>query len=193
MEVNFIIVSLYAYLLGSIPFGLFLTKIILKKDIRKVGSGNIGATNVFRTGKKSIATLTLFLDMFKGYAAVFLTTEYFYDFYLYSALICLIGHIFPIWLKFSGGKGVATFLGILLAFSYKYFIIFILSWIILVIIFRYSSLASMCSSLSILIYEYFFLKKDLILFLFICFIIILFAHRKNLQQLINHKEKKIFK
>ena len=193
MEVNFIIVALYSYLLGSIPFGLVITKIFLKKDIRKTGSGNIGATNVLRTGKKYLAALTLFLDSLKGYAAVFITTETFQDLYLYSAFFCLVGHIYSIWLKFKGGKGVATFLGIIFALSYDYFIIFILSWLILIVIFKYSSLSSMCSVLSVLIYDYFFIEKNIMLFFTISFFLIIYTHKNNLRQLINKKEPKIFK
>ena len=193
MEVNFIIVALYSYLLGSIPFGLVITKIFLKKDIRKTGSGNIGATNVLRTGKKYLAALTLFLDSLKGYAAVFITTETFQDLYLYSAFFCLVGHIYSIWLKFKGGKGVATFLGIIFVLSYDYFIIFILSWLILIVIFKYSSLSSMCSVLSVSIYDYFFTEKSIMLFFTISFILIIYTHKNNLRQLINKKEPKIFK
>ena len=193
MEVNFIIVALYSYLLGSIPFGLVLTKIFLKKDIRKTGSGNIGATNVLRTGKKYLAALTLFLDSLKGFAAVFITTETFQDLYLYSAFFCLVGHIYSIWLKFKGGKGVATFLGIIFVLSFDYFIIFILSWLILIVIFKYSSLSSMCSVLSVLIYDYFFIEKNIMLFFTISLILIIYTHKNNLYQLINKKEPKIFK
>ena len=193
MEVNFIIVALYSYLLGSIPFGLVITKIFLKKDIRKTGSGNIGATNVLRTGKKYLAALTLFLDSLKGYAAVFITTETFQDLYLYSAFFCLVGHIYSIWLKFKGGKGVATFLGIIFVLSFDYFIIFILSWLILIVIFKYSSLSSMCSVLCVLIYDYFFIEKNIMLFFTISFILIIYTHKNNLHKLINKKEPKIFK
>jgi len=193
MEVNFIIVALYSYLLGSIPFGLVLTKIFLKKDIRKTGSGNIGATNVLRTGKKYLAALTLFLDSLKGYLAVFITTETFQDLYLYSAFFCLVGHIYSIWLKFKGGKGVATFLGIIFVLSFDYFIIFVLSWLILIVIFKYSSLSSMCSVLSVLIYDYFFVEKNIILFFTMSLILIIYTHKNNLRQLINKKEPKIFK
>ena len=193
MEVNFIIVALYSYLLGSIPFGLVITKIFLKKDIRKTGSGNIGATNVLRTGNKYLAALTLFLDSLKGYAAVFITTETFQDLYLYSAFFCLVGHIYSIWLKFKGGKGVATFLGIIFVLSFDYFIIFILSWLILIVIFKYSSLSSMCSVLCVLIYDYFFIEKNIMLFFTISFILIIYTHKNNLHRLINKKEPKIFK
>ena len=118
MDINLLIVAVYSYLLGSIPFGLILTKVFLKKDIRKVGSGNIGTTNVLRTGKKSLAIATLTFDLLKGYISVYFTLLYFDSLASYAALICFIGHIFPIWLKFKGGKGVATYLGVILALSY---------------------------------------------------------------------------
>ena len=146
-----------------------------------------------RTGKKYLAVLTLFLDSLKGYAAVFITLETFQDLYLYSAFFCLVGHIYSIWLKFKGGKGVATFLGIIFVLSYDYFIIFILSWLILIVIFKYSSLSSMCSVLSVLIYDYFFIEKNIMLFFTISFFLIVYTHKNNLHQLINRKEPKIFK
>ena len=143
---NLIIIASYSYLLGSIPFGLILTKIFLKKDIREVGSGNIGTTNVLRTGNKILAITTLILDLLKGYLSIFITLIYFENQISFSALICLIGHIFPIWLKLKGGKGVATYLGIILAISYKFFIIFVISWIILSLLFRFASLSSIIST-----------------------------------------------
>ena len=149
MDINLLIVAVYSYLLGSIPFGLILTKVFLKKDIRKVGSGNIGTTNVLRTGKKSLAIATLTFDLLKGYISVYFTLLYFDSLASYAALICFIGHIFPIWLKFKGGKGVATYLGVILALSYKFFLIFGISWLVLLFIFRFASLASMISSLII--------------------------------------------
>ena len=137
MNIDLIIVAIYSYLLGSIPFGLVLTKIFLKKDIRTVGSGNIGTTNVLRTGNKFLALGTLALDLFKGYISVYITIFYFEDLISLSALICFIGHIFPVWLKFKGGKGVATYLGIILALSNKFFLIFIIAWISLSLLFRF--------------------------------------------------------
>ena len=98
-------VFVYSYLLGSIPFGLIITKIFLGKDIRKVGSGNIGTTNVLRTGKKSLAAATLLLDVLKGYISILITYIFFSDLIYLSALTCFIGHVYPIWLKFRGGKG----------------------------------------------------------------------------------------
>ena len=192
MEINLIIVTLYSYFLGSIPFGFILTKIFLKQDIRETGSGNIGATNVLRTGNKFLAILTLVLDFLKGYLTIIVTLKYFNDLILLSALICLLGHIFSIWLKFKGGKGVATYLGILLALSVNYFLIFIIVWFSILLIFKYSSLSSILSTFGILIYEYFFLENNILSFLFISFIIILYAHRSNILKLISKTETKVF-
>ena len=192
MDINLIIVTLYSYFLGSIPFGFILTKIFLKQDIRETGSGNIGATNVLRTGNKFLAILTLVLDFLKGYMTIIITLKYFNDLILLSALICLLGHIFSIWLKFKGGKGVATYLGILLALSVNYFLIFIIVWFSILLIFKYSSLSSILSTFGIFIYEYFFLENNILSFLFISFIIILYAHRSNILKLINKTETKVF-
>ena len=190
MDINLIIVAVYSYLLGSIPFGLVLTKIFLKKDIREIGSGNIGTTNVLRTGKKSLAVTTLMLDLLKGYFSIIITFTYFENLISYSALICFIGHIFPVWLKFKGGKGVATYLGVLIALSYEFFLIFGISWLIISFLFRYASLSSIVSSLTVFIYSYLF-KNNFFLILFIFFIIILYTHRENIVRLKNSKESKI--
>ena len=192
MDIDLIIVTVYSYFLGSIPFGFILTKIFLKQDIRETGSGNIGATNVLRTGNKLLAILTLVLDFLKGYMTIIITLKYFNDLILLSALICLLGHIFSIWLKFKGGKGVATYLGILLALSVNYFLIFIIVWFSILLIFKYSSLSSILSTFGILIYEYFFLENNILSFLFISFIIILYAHRSNILKLISKTETKVF-
>ena len=190
MDINLIIVAVYSYLLGSIPFGLILTKIFLKKDIREIGSGNIGTTNVLRTGKKSLAIATLLLDLLKGYFSIIITFIYFENLISYSALICFIGHIFPIWLKFKGGKGVATYLGVILALSYKFFLIFGISWLVISFLFRYASLSSIISSLIVFVYSYFFIYNfSLILFVF--FVIIIYTHRENIVRLKNSEESKI--
>ena len=190
MDINLIIVAVYSYLLGSIPFGLVLTKIFLKKDIREIGSGNIGTTNVLRTGKKSLAVATLVLDLLKGYFSIAITFIYFDNLISYSALICFIGHIFPVWLKFKGGKGVATYLGVILALSYKFFLIFGITWLVLSFLFRYASLSSIISSLIVFIYSYFFINNfSLILFIF--FVIIIYTHRENIVRLKNSEESKI--
>ena len=190
MDINLIIVAAYSYLLGSIPFGLVLTKIFLKKDIREIGSGNIGTTNVLRTGKKSLAIATLVLDLLKGYFSIIITFTYFENLISYSALICFIGHIFPVWLKFKGGKGVATYLGVILALSYKFFLIFGITWLVSSFLFRYASLSSIISSLIVFVYSYFFINNfSLILFIF--FVIIIYTHRENIVRLKNSEESKI--
>ena len=190
MDINLVIVAVYSYLLGSIPFGLVLTKIFLKKDIINIGSGNIGTTNVLRTGKKSLAVATLVLDLLKGYFSIIITFTYFENLILYSALICLIGHIFPVWLNFKGGKGVATYLGVILALSYKFFLIFGISWLVLSFLFRYASLSSIISSLIVFVYSYFFINNfSLILFIFA--VIIIYTHRENIVRLKNSEESKI--
>ena len=190
MDINLIIVAVYSYLLGSIPFGLILTKIFLKKDIRELGSGNIGTTNVLRTGKKSLAIATLLLDLLKGYFSIVITFIYFDNLISYSALICFIGHIFPIWLKFKGGKGVAIYLGVILALSYKFFLIFGITWLVLSFLFRYASLSSIISSLIVFVYSYFFINNfSFILFIF--FVIIIYTHRENIVRLKNSEESKI--
>ena len=190
MDINLIIVAVYSYLLGSIPSGFVLTKIFLKKDIREIGSGNIGTTNVLRTGKKSLAVATLVLDLLKGYFSIAITFIYFDNLISYSALICFIGHIFPVWLKFKGGKGVATYLGVILALSYKFFLIFGITWLVLSFLFRYASLSSIVSSLIVFVYSYFFINNfSLILFIF--FVIIVYTHRENIVRLKNSEESKI--
>ena len=191
MNLNITIIFLYSYLIGSIPFGLIITKIFLKKDIRDIGSGNIGATNVLRTGKKSLAVLTLLLDVFKGYFVVHFTSIYFNNFVYLSALICFVGHIFSLWLKFKGGKGVATYVGIILALSFKLAIIFAISWLMILFLFRYSSLSSVISTLFIFLFSLSINSYSLSSYLFMVFIIILFTHRENIVRLKNKTENKI--
>ena len=194
---------LFSYASGSIPFGLILTKLFYGKDIRKLGSGNIGATNVLRTGNKTLAIITLILDALKGYIPVMLTLNYFPEFIQLSALMSFLGHLFPLWLKFKGGKGVATYLGILIAISTQLSILFIFSWIIVSLIFRYSSVSSMFSSFTVLIVSVirdsvnnainpvFDTVNNINVLLFVLFILIIFTHRKNIFNLKNKKEKKI--
>ena len=191
MNLEIIIVLFYSYFLGSIPFGLIITKIFLNQDIRNVGSGNIGTTNVLRTGKKSLAIATLILDILKGYLSVIITLKYFNDLIYFSALICFIGHIFPVWLKFKGGKGVATYLGIILALSFNFGIIFGVTWLLISFIFKYSSLASMIAALTVFAFSIILNDNTLSIFLFITFIIILYTHRENIIRLKDSKETKI--
>ena len=143
----------YSYFLGSIPFGLILTKIFLNKDLRDIGSGNIGATNALRTGKKSLGAFTLLLDGFKAYVTISITFIYFPDYIYLSSLLCILGHIYPVWLKFKGGKGIAVFLGVLFGLSIKLAILFIICWVLILYITKYSSVSSLVSTGVIFLYS----------------------------------------
>ena len=140
MTIEIILVFTASYLSGSVPFGLILTKIFLKKDLRKIGSKNIGATNVLRAGSKTIAVFTLILDISKGIIPILITKEYFADLIYLSSLAAFLGHIFPVWLKFKGGKGVATYLGIVFVLSLELSIIFCIAWVLVSVITKYLSL-----------------------------------------------------
>tara|TARA_Y100000590_G_C15165325_1_gene805196 strand:- start:13 stop:594 length:582 start_codon:yes stop_codon:yes gene_type:complete len=185
------LVFLLSYLSGSIPFGLITTKLFLNKDIRKIGSKNIGATNVLRAGNKFIASLTLFLDVFKGIAPLLITNYYFPNLIYLSALMAFLGHIFPVWLKFKGGKGVATYLGIVFVLSLKLGLFFCLSWILILFITKYSSFSSIISALIIFLISFLENNFELNSFLFITFVIILYTHRQNIVRLKNKTEDKI--
>ena len=138
---------LFGYLLGSIPFGLVLMRAAGGPDVRTIGSGNIGATNVLRTGRKGLAAATLICDMLKGTVAVVAATYYVgHDAALAAGLGAFIGHLFPVWLKFKGGKGVATYIGVLLGLYWPAAIVFGLIWILVAVLFRYSSLAALIAS-----------------------------------------------
>jgi len=191
MNLDIAYVFIYSYLLGSIPFGLIITKFFLGKDIRNIGSGNIGTTNVLRTGKKSLAAATLILDILKGYISILIAHKYFIELIYLSALICFIGHIFPFWLKFKGGKGVATYLGIILGISFSFGVVFGLAWLLVAIIFRYASLSSIIGSMSVWIYSIFMDNDIQTNLLFIIFIIIIFTHKDNIIRLKNSNENKI--
>ena len=186
-----LIVGLYSYLAGSIPFGLILAKIFLKQDIRQSGSGNIGATNVLRTGGKLLGLLTLILDGLKGYIAVLVTMKYYQDYIFLSALLSFLGHLFPIWLKFKGGKGVATYLGILFAFNILLPLVFIVSWLVIVFISKFSSLASLVSTLIVLIVNIFLKGLDQSVILFLFFVLIMYSHKTNIGRLKTGTENKI--
>lgn len=188
MELLFI--SFFCYLLGSIPFGYILTKIILKKDIREIGSGNIGATNALRTGNKLIGYSTLILDILKAVIPLLYLKFYYLDYIYLGSLCAFIGHVFPVWLKFKGGKGVATYLGILFCINYLFGLVFITMWITIFLIFKYSSLSSILAALSIPIFHFFYLNNDNYYFFIILFILIFYTHRQNVKRLINNTESK---
>ena len=191
MTFEIFLVFIFSYISGSIPFGLILTKLFLNKDIRKIGSKNIGATNVFRTGNKLVAVLTLLLDIFKGVVPIIITSYYFQNLIYLSGLLAFLGHIFPVWLKFKGGKGIATYLGILFVISFKLGLIFCLTWIIVALITKYSSLSSIVSALVIFLISVYQNNLELNFFLFFVFVIILYTHRQNIVRLKNKKEDKI--
>jgi glycerol-3-phosphate acyltransferase PlsY len=186
---DYIITALVSYLFGSIPFGYLFTKILLKKDIRNVGSGNIGATNVLRTGNKLLGYLTLVLDIAKAVVPVIFIKLNYPDLVYISALCAFLGHLFPIWLKFKGGKGVATLVGILLSINIYYAIIFGTVWILTFVISKYSSLSSLFASISIPIYLL-IIDKGNIIFFIIMFVLIFYTHRENIKRLINKEESK---
>ena len=191
MTTEIFTVFIISYFSGSIPFGLILTKIFLNKDLRKIGSKNIGATNVLRTGNKIVAGLTLFLDISKGIIPILVTKEYFTDLIYLSSLAALLGHIFPVWLRFKGGKGVATYLGIIFILSYNLGVIFCVSWILISIASKYSSLSSILSTMIVFIVSFFNNNFELTSYLFITFIIILYTHRQNIVRIKNKSEDKI--
>ena len=188
MEILFI--GIVCYLMGSIPFGFILTKIFLKKDIRDIGSGNIGATNVLRTGNKLIGYLTLALDITKAIIPVIYVKINFPELIYIASLCAFLGHVFPIWLKFKGGKGVATYVGILFSINILLGVVFISCWIITFLISKYSSLSSIIASLSVPIYL--LIKGDIgtVIFFIIMFVLIFFTHRENIKRLKNKEESK---
>ena len=176
--------------MGSIPFGLILTKIFLNKDIREIGSGNIGATNALRTGNKLIGYSTLILDIAKAIIPVIFVKINYPDLIYIASLCAFLGHVFPIWLKFKGGKGVATYVGILFSINLLLGIIFAASWGIIFLMFRYSSLSSIIGSISIPIYILITDQISNAIFFGIMFVLIFFTHRENIKRLKNKEESK---
>ena len=184
------LIGIISYLMGSIPFGFILTKIFLKKDIREIGSGNIGATNALRTGNKTIGYLTLFLDILKAVTPIVYVKIFYQDFLYVASLSAFLGHVFPIWLKFKGGKGVATYIGILFAINFYFGIIFIISWFVTFGISKFSSLSSLVAAASIPIYLLILNQFEQLIFFIIMFVLIFFTHRENIKRLKNKEETK---
>ena len=197
MEVNLLYFILASYLVGSIPFAYILTKIFGYGDIREIGSGNVGATNVLRTGGKGLAITVLLLDIFKGFLPVAFFSYFYINKFELSEIIfftcfTVIGHIYPIWLKFKGGKGVATYIGFIFGIDYILGVIFILFWLIIALIKKYSSLASILSLLTIPIVSYFLSYNYNVIIIFILLsIIIIIKHFSNIKRLLNKSENKI--
>ena len=187
---EFLTIGIVSYLMGSIPFGFILTKFFLKKDIREIGSGNIGATNALRTGNKLLGYSTLLLDVLKAVIPILYVKINFPELIYISALCAFLGHVFPIWLKFKGGKGVATYVGILFSLNIILGLVFGICWLIIFFITKYSSLASLVGSLSIPLYVLILDRTENVLFFGIMFILIFFTHRENIKRLKNKEETK---
>ena len=184
------LIGIISYLMGSIPFGFILTKIFLNKDIREIGSGNIGATNALRTGNKTLGYSTLILDILKAVIPVIYVKVFYQDFLYIASLCAFLGHVFPIWLKFKGGKGVATYVGILFSINFYFGIIFAISWFITFFISKFSSLSSLVGAASIPVYLLILTQFDQVIFFTIMFVLIFFTHRENIKRLKNKEETK---
>ena len=187
---EYLIVGITSYLMGSIPFGFILTKIFLKKDIREIGSGNIGATNALRTGNKLVGYSTLILDIVKAIIPVIYVKMNYPELIYIASLCAFLGHVFPIWLKFNGGKGVATYVGILFSINILLGLIFVISWGVIFLISRYSSLSSIVGSLSVPLYLFVTTEKSSVIFFITMFVLIFFTHRENIIRLKNKEESK---
>ena len=183
-------IGIISYLMGSIPFGFILTKIFLKKDIRDIGSGNIGATNALRAGNKLIGYTTLILDMSKAIIPVIYVKINFPELIFIASLCVFLGHVFPVWLKFKGGKGVATYVGILFSINILFGAIFITSWLVIFILTKYSSLSSIIGAISIPAYLLLAGQSNNVIFFIIMFVLIFFTHRENIKRLKNKEESK---
>jgi glycerol-3-phosphate acyltransferase PlsY len=186
---EYLIIALGSYLLGSIPFGFILTKVFLKKDIRDIGSGNIGATNALRTGNKLLGFATLILDITKAILPILFVKFNYPEYIFIASLSAFLGHVFPVWLKFKGGKGVATYVGILFSINLILGLIFIISWAITFFISKYSSLSSLVASLVVPIYLIIFENYNSIFFI-IMFVLIFYTHKENVKRLKNKEESK---
>ena len=187
---DILVLGIICYLIGSIPFGYILTKVFLKKDIRDIGSGNIGATNALRTGNKTIGYTTLFFDIIKAVIPIIYIKFNFIELLYIGSLCIFLGHVFPVWLKFKGGKGVATYVGILFALNIYFGLVFIVSWFITFALFKFSSLSSLVASISIPIYLLILSKFDHVFFFTIMFVLVFFTHRENIKRLKNKEESK---
>lgn len=210
MTENFVLflILIICYLIGSIPFGLILTKLFDNNDLRNIGSGNIGATNVLRTGNKTLALLTLILDLSKSFIPLFIFFKLYphpiiNDFFnliivdkifliLVFGYFFVLGHCFPIWLKFKGGKGIATSLGVILSIDFLIGLCLLTIWILVFLIFKISSLSALISSTSFPILIFFKYEKVNLLYLSILLtIFVFFTHRANIIRLLKKEEKKI--
>lgn len=182
---------IFGYLLGSIPFGLLLTRAAGLGDVRSIGSGNIGATNVLRTGNKKLAAATLILDMLKGTAAVLVARYYGLELGLFAGFGAFLGHLFPVWLGFKGGKGVATYLGVLIGLVWQAASIFAAVWLLMAIVFRYSSLAALTAAVVVPIALWFLATPAIAGLFAVMSLILIYKHRANISRLLAGTEGRI--
>lgn len=188
---NWILALLVGYGLGSVPFGLLLTRMAGTQDLRSIGSGNIGATNVLRTGNKKLAAATLLLDLAKGLAAVLIAAAFWPEWTWLAALAAFFGHCFPVWLKFKGGKGVATTAGIAFGYAWPVGLAYAVAWIGLLAIVRISSVAGMCAAVIAPLAALALGKTEAAMVLGIIALVVLFQHRANIGRLIAGSEPKV--
>lgn len=181
----------FGYLLGSIPFGLLLTRAAGAPDIRSIGSGNIGATNVLRTGRKWLAAITLFCDMFKGTVAVLVARHFGTDAALAAGLGAFVGHLFPVWLRFKGGKGVATYIGVLIGLYWPAALAFCVIWLSIAAASRYSSLAALIASALTPLGLWAFNRPNIAVLFLVLTAALWVMHRENIARLLNGTEGKI--
>ena len=186
----YVIAAIVGYLAGSIPFGLLLTKIAGAGDIRAIGSGNIGATNVLRTGRKGLAAGTLLLDGLKGVAVVLLGATQSVDIAAIAGLAAVIGHNFPVWLKFNGGKGVATTTGVLIAISWPVGLAFCSTWILVFLLTRYSSLAALVALAAAPLYAYLFSNVSVVMLAVVLGALGIVRHHANIRRLLRGEESR---
>jgi len=181
----------FGYLLGSVPFGLLITRAAGLGDVRNIGSGNIGATNVLRTGNKGLAALTLLLDALKGTAAVLIAGIFGPELALVAGFGAFLGHLFPVWLGFKGGKGVATYLGVLAGLAWKVALVFAAVWLAVAFIMRYSSLAALVASVAVPLTLFYLGRIDYAVLFAVMTAIVFIKHRANISRLLAGTETRI--
>ncbi|RWM26633.1 glycerol-3-phosphate 1-O-acyltransferase PlsY [Mesorhizobium sp.] len=188
---SYVLSLLFGYLLGSIPFGLLITRAAGLGDVRNIGSGNIGATNVLRTGNKGLAAATLLLDALKGTAAALIAGRFAPELALAAGFGAFLGHLFPVWLGFKGGKGVATYLGVLLGLAWQGMLVFAVVWLAMAFLFRYSSLAALAAAVAVPIALYFISTPQIAGLFAVMSLIVFIKHRANISRLLAGTEGKI--
>ncbi|TIO54178.1 MAG: glycerol-3-phosphate 1-O-acyltransferase PlsY [Mesorhizobium sp.] len=188
---SYVLSLLFGYLLGSIPFGLLITRAAGLGDVRNIGSGNIGATNVLRTGNKGLAAATLLLDALKGTAAALIAGRFAPELALAAGFGAFLGHLFPVWLGFKGGKGVATYLGVLLGLAWQGMLVFAVVWLAMAFLFRYSSLAALAAAVAVPIALYFISTPQIAGLFAVMSLIVFIKHHANISRLFAGTEGKI--